>query len=101
MRYLIFSALLIAFNCSKAQLVSGNAYVKGNYVEFAIDDSLGCEGAEWGLFTPPVAGMHYRANNSFFGIVANPQMDGWVNYNGDYFVSFRFNRKRFWINCTR
>lgn len=59
--------------------------MKGNYVEIGIDRTYGIEGADVAANPVPV-GMHYRGGLTYFGYVANPQMDGWVNYNGDYFI---------------
>lgn len=71
----------------KSQIVAGgDCYIKGNLVEIGIDGSGGFEGAYWNPFSPPLGGMHYRSNTSYFGFVANPQMDGWTNFDGDFFT---------------
>lgn len=73
---------IFSFN-STAQLVDGNAYMKGDYVEIAISDR-GKEGAEAIDDTT----YHFRGGALAipWGFVANPQMDGWVDYNGDFFT---------------
>ncbi|MFL5762537.1 MAG: T9SS type A sorting domain-containing protein [Bacteroidia bacterium] len=83
---LLFSVLAIAFaGTLSAQMVGTDAYLKGNYVELGIDGGGGFEGAST-TASPPPAGMHFRSGNPFFGFVSNPQMDGWVNYDGDFFT---------------
>lgn len=70
---------------SNAQMAGTNAYLKGNYVEIGISGLGGFEGAPYDSLLMP-AGLHYRSNNPYFGFVANPQMDGWVNFDGDFFT---------------
>lgn len=71
---------------ANAQLLTNSAYLKGNYVEVGMDEALGVEGANYSVDPVPV-GYHPRFGSAaYFGYVANPQMDGWVNFNGDYFV---------------
>ncbi len=66
-----------------AQLNSNGAYLIGNQVEVGIHNN-GHEGA------PDLAGSNSRTNSStpdvFLGFVANPQNDGWVDYDGDFFT---------------
>jgi hypothetical protein len=69
----------------KAQMVGTDAYIKGTSVEVGIDGAGGYEGANTTVSAPP-AGMHFRSGTSYFGFVANPQLDGWVNYDGDFFT---------------
>lgn len=67
---------------SFGQLVGTGGYLVGNQVEVGIHNH-GHEGA------PDFAGTHPRTNSStdvYLGFVANPQNDGWVNYNGDFFT---------------
>lgn len=70
---------------SNAQLVSGNAFLQGNYVEVGI--------APCGSFGSSVgapAGYHPRGRGTQLGFVADPAKDGWTvgspNYVGDYFL---------------
>ena len=54
----------------------------GEYIEVGIDQN-GAEG------TDDLAGSNSRGGgcaSSYFSYVANPQMDGWVNYDGDFFT---------------
>lgn len=68
-----------------AQIVSGNAYMKGNLVEIGIDGQWGFEGVD--TFTsPPLGGMHYRSGTQYFGFVANPQVNLWTTFDGDFFT---------------
>jgi gliding motility-associated-like protein len=66
-----------------AQIFEENGYILGTFVEVAIDGDAGHEGtADW-------PGNHSRGGTEEvpFGFVANPTMDGWINYNGDYFTA--------------
>src|ERR1043165_3646545 len=74
-----------AVTCVSAQMVNGSAYMKGNYVEVGIDSLGGFEGTDT-VVAPVPAGMHFRSNNPYFGFVANPQQDGWVEYDGDFYT---------------
>lgn len=70
-----------------SQIVGADAFMKGNYVEVGINGYGGFEGADWDTAAPPVPGMHHRSGGAeLFGFVANPQMDGWVNYDGDFYT---------------
>lgn len=56
----------------------------GDNIEIGINDA-GHEGA------PQLLGSHNRSNAwigspVYFGFVANPQLDGWANYDGDFFT---------------
>ena len=66
----------------KSQIVGTDAFLKGNYVEIGIKGNGGYEGAT----TTAPTGMHFRGSSTIKGFMANPQMDGWVNYDGDYFT---------------
>ncbi|CAN5397585.1 hypothetical protein BH10BAC1_BH10BAC1_05790 [soil metagenome] len=76
-------ALLSCASASHAQLSGPDAYMKGNYIEIGVSGIGGFEGAD--SITIP-AGMNYRSNQPYFGFVANPQMDSWTNYDGDFFT---------------
>ncbi len=77
--------LLLTFNLN-AQLVSGNAFLQGSYVEVGIGPC--------GNFASTVnapAGYHARGGpGTQLGFVADPAQDGWAtgtpNYIGDYFL---------------
>ena len=68
-----------------AQLTLDDAFAKGNFIEIAIN--------EFGTFGVPNAqnpGPPYHDSretaNDLFGFIANPVMDGWVDYDGDFFT---------------
>ena len=85
MKTILLLSLSIAFISVRAQMVNGSAYMKGNYIEVGIDSLGGFEGTDTAA-APVPAGMHFRSNNPYFGFVANPQEDGWVNYDGDFYT---------------
>jgi|GEM_PF-888822 len=67
-----------------SQLIGASGYIIGDNVEIGINDS-GHEGA------PRLVASNNRSNQAlgspvYFGFVANPQLDGWVNYDGDFFT---------------
>lgn len=80
-----------------AQIDSCNVFLKGNYVEVGINP-LGAFGSS----TNAPAGYHSNAGGQFFinpgcdmvvidrpgalGFVADPNMTGWSNYYGDYYL---------------
>jgi hypothetical protein len=67
------------------QMVGPDAYLKGLNVEVGIDGSKGHEGV-YITASPPLPGMHHRSGTNFFGFVANPQLDGWLTQDGDFFT---------------
>lgn len=73
--------LCLAFGQANAQLIGGNAYMLGDYVEVGIS-SNGDEGAPC-----PDPDGHCRGTYANMGFLANPQEDGWVEYNGDFFIA--------------
>jgi len=80
----ILTCLILLFGSNTyAQIVSGNGYLIGTAVEIAVDGVGGHEGtADW-------AGHHSRGGIATvpYGFVANPSMDGWINYDGDFFTA--------------
>ena len=76
--------LLLVFNVSlKAQIVGVGGFIKGTSVEIGLSGAGGFEGT---LAVPPV-GMHPRGGaGGLFGFVANPQVNAWTTFNGDYFT---------------
>lgn len=72
-------------NGSYAQMVGANAYTKGTSVEYGIDGPGGFEGVNT-TTSPPLAGMHPRSATGFFGFVANPQLNAWLTFDGDFFT---------------
>lgn len=76
-----FSAFSLVVN---GQIVGGNAYMIGDFVEIAIDGNGGHEG------TADLPGSHSRGGwyeDIPYGFVANPQDDDWDEYNGDFFTA--------------
>ena len=82
--------LVIAFPClnTSAQIVSGNAFLKGNYIEIGIAPC-----GTYGSSVVAPAGYHPRggtAGPDSLGMVADPFKDGWTTgspaYMGDYFL---------------
>lgn len=79
---LILLCSTLFFNRAASQVIGGNAYLIGEFVEVAIDGDAGHEGtADW-------PGHHSRGGNPEvpFGFVANPEMDLWTQYDGDFFT---------------
>lgn len=69
----------------KAQMVGTNAYIQGNSLEIGINGLGGYEGVNQGVSAPPV-GYHARTTTLPFGFVANPQLNSWLTYDGDFFT---------------
>ncbi len=78
----IILGTLFSFNQVNAQIVGVNSFVKGTSVEIGVDGLGGFEG------TPvlPPAGYHPRGGGSKFGFVANPQVNAWATFDGDFFT---------------
>jgi hypothetical protein len=68
-----------------AQIVGNDAYIKGNHAEIGIRGQGGFEGVDIGV-SPPPAGSHPRSSTNLFGFVANPQVNGWSTFDGDFFT---------------
>ncbi|MFT5820919.1 MAG: gliding motility-associated-like protein [Crocinitomix sp.] len=82
-RALIFTLSTFIAITVNGQIVSGNGYLIGDLVEIAVHGNAGHEGTlNWD-------GHHARGGTGDvpFGFVANPAMDGWGDYNGDYFTA--------------
>lgn len=81
-----FIALALYYH-GTSQIVTGGgaAYLQGAYVEIGISGAGGFEGADTVAYPGP-SGLHYRSNTQYFGFVANPQMNGWASFDGDYFT---------------
>ncbi len=67
-----------------SQLIGTSGYILGDNLEIGINDG-GFEGA------PRLVASNNRSNQAlgspvYFGFVANPQLDGWGNYDGDFFT---------------
>ena len=81
---LVFIAIVLQMDSARAQLVGGDSYLKGRYVEVGI--------ASFGYFgSSGSAPTGYHPNPCCeLGFVADPAMDGWTvgtpPYFGDYFL---------------
>lgn len=78
-------ALLLSGSFANAQLIGGDGYLIGDHVEIGINGAGGHEGAAL------LAGSNNRSNLAvtspvYFGFVANPQLDGWTEFDGDFFT---------------
>ena len=71
-----------SFSTGLAQLIDGNAYMRGDYVEVAISER-GREGAP-ALEADSL--YHFYGPLTLWGFVANPAMDDWETINGDFFA---------------
>jgi hypothetical protein len=85
LNFISFSFLFLSSIISNAQMVGTEAYIQGIYVELGISGAGGNEGANTGSAPVPV-GMHNRPFSGLFGYVANPQMNGWATFDGDFFT---------------
>ena len=81
---LLFTLSVFTTGVLNAQMLGTDAYMKGNYVELGISGLGGFEGDS--ISSTPPAGMHYRSSTGFFGFVANPQLNFWATYDGDFFT---------------
>lgn len=77
--------LLFQTSFIKAQLVGPNAYIKATSLEIGLDGQGGFEGC-FTAVSPPLPGMHFRSGNPQFGFVANPQVNLWATFDGDFFT---------------
>lgn len=73
--------LFLSVGASFAQIVGSDAFLMAPGVEVGINTN-GFEGSQ-GL---PGFPTHYRGFTGRLGFLANPQNDGWVNYDGDFFM---------------
>lgn len=71
----------LAIHQSYGQISGSNAFMIGDYVEIGISE-FGYEGAPLDVGIP----THYRGATGRLGFVANPAADGWVEYNGDFYL---------------
>jgi hypothetical protein len=85
---LLLSSLLLTFGIfispTFGQIEGGNAYLIGDYINIAIDDTLGKEG------TAPGAGFHNRTIGGInrCGLVADPTYSDWdsLSFDGDFYI---------------
>ena len=84
-----FSLLLVITilqtNFAKAQMVGPDAYIKATSVEVGINGIGGYEGVNT-TSSPTLPGMHPRSGTGYFGFVANPHLDAWATFDGDFFT---------------
>ena len=74
---------LFSFNQVNAQIVGVNSFIKGTSVEIGVDGLGGFEGTP---VAPPL-GFHPRGGaGGKFGFVANPQINAWATFDGDFFT---------------
>ncbi|MDO5980792.1 T9SS type B sorting domain-containing protein [Flavivirga spongiicola] len=83
--FFYISMVLTAKAQLKAHLIDGEGWIKGNYIEIGIN-SKGVYGAQ--LAKKPTLFHDNRDvdKSGLFGFIANPQKDGWIDYDGDFFV---------------
>lgn len=77
------ATLLTAFSTQLgfSQISGDHAFMIGDYVEIGINGE-GYEGAPLDDAIP----THYRGFAEKLGFIANPAEDGWVEYNGDFYM---------------
>lgn len=81
--FLLFS--VFSFSQLETQLIGGEGWAKGNFVEIGIN-SKGVYGAQTANRPATFHDNRDIDLNGLFGFIANPQADGWVDYDGDYFT---------------
>jgi gliding motility-associated-like protein len=88
-RYLIVITLEFFYFSTNlhAQVSGSDAYIKAASLELGISGAGGFEGCDVTV-SPPPAGMHFRSDGTnFLGFVANPQLNSWATFDGDFFTS--------------
>lgn len=80
---LFFTIICKSQSQVEAHLIGTTGWIKGNYVEIGINEQ-GVYGANIDL--KPNSFHSNRITNGLFGFIANPQADGWLDYDGDFFV---------------
>ena len=68
-----------------AQLSLDDAFAKGNFIEIGINQN-GTFGVPNSQNPGPPYHDSRETGNDLFGFIANPVMDGWVDYDGDFFT---------------
>lgn len=68
-----------------AQRTRGGVFARTLLTELGLME----EGATFGASVPASAGYHPRSTSGALGIVANPERDGWVEYDGDFIEAGR------------
>jgi gliding motility-associated-like protein len=82
-KYILIILLIVlsTFNLY-SQIVGSGTFIKGTSVEIGINNNGGYEGTS----AIPPFGMHPRGGFGLFGFVANPQVNAWATFYGDYFT---------------
>lgn len=83
---LTLSMLVSSLN---AQIIGNAGYLPGQYVNVGVAGNGGFEGADTAAYPASgiIPGLHSRTNtNTYLGFTANPQMNGWLTFNGDFFT---------------
>lgn len=82
---LVLNTTALTIGNSNAQIVSGNAFLKGNFVELGIAPC-----GKFGSEVAAPAGYHPNMSSGALGFVADAAGDGWTtgtpNFCGDYFL---------------
>ncbi len=84
-RLILASVIFLQAGIVNAQMVGPNAYIKATSLEIGLDGLGGFEGCSTAVSTP-LPGMHFRSGNPLFGFVANPQVNLWSTFDGDFFT---------------
>lgn len=85
---LVENGMATIYTCGASTFVllsgggAGDALMGTDLVEIGINEN-GVFGAD---VTSVPSGFHSSREGSFFGFIANPMDDGWVNYDGDFFT---------------
>ncbi|MEM7312210.1 MAG: DUF4347 domain-containing protein, partial [Planctomycetota bacterium] len=75
-------SLIIEFATGTDSNGDREVFLRGNFIELGLRDQ-----GTFGTESAPPAGWHPRTNNSTdLGFVANPQMNNWATYDGDFFA---------------
>jgi Secretion system C-terminal sorting domain len=88
MKYFYFLIATCFFEIDlHAQIVGTDVYMKGNYIQIGISGAGAFEGAN-ATINPVPPGYNQRPIGTYFGIVANPQLNSWAapNFDGDFFT---------------
>jgi len=89
MKKLLLILSLLSGISSYTQMSGTEGYLTNGFIEIGINGLYGCEGARIDSINVLPGGYHYRSTPgmyNLFGFTANPQMDGWIEYNGDFFT---------------
>lgn len=89
MKKLLLILSLVSGISAYSQMSGSEGYLTNGFIEIGINGLYGCEGARIDSTNVLPGGYHYRSTPgmyNLFGFTANPQMDGWIEYNGDFFT---------------